>query len=352
MQLTRRHASSCWWVRQFEGVSMRDDAASVGAIRIGVSGWRYAPWRGVFYPPDLAQARELAYTASKLPTLEINGSFYSLQRPESWQSWYDDTPAGFVFAVKGSRYITHMRKLRDVRVPLANFFASGIFNLREKLGPILWQFPPVFRYERARMAAFFELLPVDAAAALKLARSRDARVLGRARLAIDENRPLRHAIEVRHESFLDPAFVELLRQHRIALVTAETAGRWPLAQSDTADFVYLRLHGDRELYKSGYGERALDKWARRIRAWSRGRPPSDVTLLPPAVSTPRPHDVYCYFDNTDEKLRAPADALRLMRKLGVEWPVGTLITRIRASSSTAKRSGPQLTAHSPQPDRR
>jgi uncharacterized protein YecE (DUF72 family) len=149
-------------------------------IRIGVSGWRYTPWRGVFYPRELPQRLELAYAARKFPTLEINGSFYSLQRPEYYREWHDATPADFVFALKGSRFITHMKKLRDIDAPLANYFASGVFELRRKLGPILWQFPPNFRYERERMARFFGLLPHDTHAALRLARKRDARMKGRA----------------------------------------------------------------------------------------------------------------------------------------------------------------------------
>lgn len=285
-------------------------------IRIGISGWRYTPWRGVFYPSDLPQRLELHYASRILPTIEINGSFYSLQFPASYQRWHDDTPADFVFAVKGPRFITHMKKLRDVETPLANFFASGVFNLHRKLGPILWQFPPNFRYDPAKLAKFFELLPRDTEAALKLARRHDARLNGRARLTIDARLPLRHAIEIRHESFCDPSFIDLLRKHNIALVIAETAKRYPMMHDITADFVYMRLHGDKTLYQSGYGDRALEKWARRIKAWQRGGEPRDAEKIskrkPP---TSKPRDVYCYFDNTDVKLRAPVDARSLMRKL-------------------------------------
>ena len=292
-------------------------------IRIGVSGWRYTPWRGVFYPRDLPQRLELSYAARKFPTLEINGSFYSLQRPEYYRQWHDATPADFVFALKGSRFITHMKKLRDIDAPLANYVASGVFELRAKLGPILWQFPPNFRYERERMARFFDLLPHDTYGALRLARKRDARMKGRARLAVDARRPLRHAVEIRHESFLDESFLQLLRDHDIALVIAETAKRWPMPLDITSDFVYLRLHGDTELYKSGYSDRALDRWAQRIRAWHR-------------PSSSRPRDVYCYFDNTDVKLRAPVDAQTLMRKLGVTW------AKERASGTDRRASGAHL----------
>jgi uncharacterized protein YecE (DUF72 family) len=252
-----------------------------------------------------------------LPTIEINGSFYSLQYPASYQSWHDDTPADFVFAVKGPRFITHMKKLRDVETPLANFFASGVFNLRRKLGPILWQFPPNFRYDRQKLTKFFELLPRDTEGALKLARRRDARMTGRSKLAIDAPRPLRYAMEIRHESFCDSSFIELLREYSIALVIAETAQRFPMMHDITADFVYMRLHGDKTLYQSGYSDRALAKWARRIEAWHAGgelRSTQKVTKLKPPTSKPR--DVYCYFDNTDVKLRAPVDAQTLIRKLG------------------------------------
>lgn len=287
-------------------------------IRIGISGWRYSPWRGVFYPPGLPQRLELAYASRVLSTIEINGSFYSLQRPEYFAQWHDETPMNFVFAVKGPRFITHMKRLRDVGTPLANFFASGIFNLRHKLGPILWQFPPNFRFEADRFAAFFELLPHDTGAALKLARRRDFRLKGRSRLAIDAERPMRHAVEVRHESFRDTDCIRLLREHGIALVIAETARKWPMLQDITTDFVYLRLHGDRKIYVSGYSDRALNQWAERITAWHEGSEPDDAQKVLAAKSpAARPRDVFCYFDNTDVKLRAPVDAQTLMRKLGL-----------------------------------
>jgi uncharacterized protein YecE (DUF72 family) len=285
-------------------------------IRIGISGWRYKPWRGSFYPADLPQRAELEYAAGILSVIEINGSFYSLQRPESYARWYGQTPENFIFTVKAPRYITHMRRLREVEEPLANFFASGLFNLRDKLGPILWQFPPAFKYDRARMEPFLKLLPHDTAEALTIARKRSSWMKGRTRLAIDTSRPLRHAIEIRHESFLDPSFVDLLRDHNVALVIAETARRWPMTHDITADFVYMRLHGDKELYRSGYGDKALEQWARRIRAWHRGSEPDDAQKISgkkPPSSDPR--DVYCFFDNTDVKLRAPVDAQSLMRKL-------------------------------------
>jgi uncharacterized protein YecE (DUF72 family) len=285
-------------------------------VRIGISGWRYAPWRGVWYPEGLPQRRELEFCGRHFPTVEINGSFYSLQRPEYYDQWYRETPPGFLYSVKGSRYITHLLRLKNFERPLANFFASGIFNLRDKLGPFLWQFPPMFRFDAARLEPFFERLPRTTADALALARHRDARMTGRSRLAIDAQRSLRHAVEIRHPSFMNEGFVALLRKHGIGLVVADTAGKWPKLFHVTSDFVYVRLHGDVKIYTSGYSERALASWARRIRKWDKdGR------------------DVYVYFDN-DVKVKAPFDALNLMRMLGLEWGVplhkpGTRVPRLK-----------------------
>jgi uncharacterized protein YecE (DUF72 family) len=288
----------------------------MGTIRIGISGWRYQPWRGIFYPEDLPQHRELEFAARAFASIEINGSFYSLQSPQSYAAWYEATPKDFVFSVKGPRYLTHILRLKEPLRPLANFFASGVFNLREKFGPILWQFPPFMRYDATRFEQFFALLPRDTAQALKLARKRDSRMRGRACLRIDAARPLRHAVEIRHESFATPEFIAHLRRHGIALVVADTAGKWPLLEDVTADFMYLRLHGDKELYASGYTEVALDRWADRIRAWERGREPRDPLRAGTAAGKARTRDVYCYFDN-DIKVRAPFDADRLMDKLAL-----------------------------------
>ena len=289
---------------------------SAGNVRIGISGWRYEPWRGVFYPQGLAQHRELEYASRQFPTIEINGTFYSLQHPYCFESWHAATPPGFVFAIKGSRFITHMKKLRDVERPLANFLASGLFLLREKTGPYLWQFPPNFRFNADLLEAFFEMLPRDAESALDHARRRDYRVKGRACLKIDCNRKLRHAIEIRHESFIDPAFVKLLRKHRIALVVADTAGKWPFVEDVTADFMYLRLHGDKVLYASGYSDEALDRWAARIHAWRSGGELADGRKIVPDLAPPprKSRDIYCYFDN-DMKVKAPYDARRLIGKV-------------------------------------
>lgn len=303
-------------------------------VRIGISGWRYARWRGVFYPEDLAQKDELSYAARQFPTVEINGTFYSMQRPAYFAAWADAVPEDFVFAVKGPRFITHMLKLNGSRTALANFFATGVLRLERKLGPILWQLPPSLSFHPQKLSAFFDLLPRTAADAASLARRHDGRLKDRAWLRAGPPQKIRHAIEVRHDSFRDPAFIALLRKHDIALVCADTV-EWPLLMDVTADFVYCRLHGATELYTSGYGARALARWASRIRAWAAGGDAEGEHASPAPARHRRSRDVYVYFDN-DAKVRAPADALALMRLLD------------RASRSTpvrhiARRGGPSRT---------
>lgn len=268
-----------------------------GRAYIGISGWRYPPWRGVFYPKKLPQRLELEYAAQRMTSVEINGSFYMLQKPAAYTAWYEATPPAFVFAVKGGRFITHMKKLAGVEIPLANFFASGVLALRDKLGPILWQLPPNLGFDAQRLAHFFALLPRSTGEAAQLAKHHDERLEGRALTDTTVDRPIRHAVEVRHGSFLDPAFLPLLREHQISLVIADTAGRWPKIIDVTADPVYVRLHGDVELYTSGYSDAALDDWAARCRGWLAAG-----------------YDVHVYFDN-DVKVRAPFDAMALLARL-------------------------------------
>jgi uncharacterized protein YecE (DUF72 family) len=285
--------------------------------RIGISGWTYRPWRGTFYPKGLVQKRELAHASRQLNTIEINGSFYSLQTPNSYRTWYEQTPDDFVFAVKGSRFITHLKRLTDTGPALSNFLASGLLLLREKLGPILWQLPPMFVFREDRLANFFKHLPRDTAQAARLARKHDERLANRAWTKTDETRPLRHALEVRHPSFENPRFIELLREHNIALVVADTAGKFPFLEDVTSDFVYVRLHGDEELYVSGYTESSLDEWARKCRAWHDGKNPRGTRTVGPKGSVRKDgRDVFVYFDN-DVKVRAPFDAMSLAHKLGI-----------------------------------
>jgi len=285
-----------------------------GRIRIGISGWRYKGWRGSFYPKGLAQRRELEFAAQHFDTIELNGSFYSLQRPQSFKQWHDETPEDFVFAVKGSRYLTHMLKLQNAEAPLANFFAQGLLRLGKKLGPILWQFPPQFAFHPEKLQTFFDLLPRSHAQAAALARGHDHRLKGRSWLEIEADLPIRHAIEIRHISCECPEFIAVLRKNRVALVVADTVD-WPLLMDVTADFVYCRLHGSEELYASGYEADAIDRWSRRTVAWSRGREVTDGKRAHAKPASKRSsRDVFVYSDN-DAKVRAPFDAQALRKRV-------------------------------------
>ena len=281
---------------------------------IGISGWRYGPWRGTFYPKGWPQKRELEYAASKLGSIEINGSFYSLQRPQNYRAWYEQTPRNFIFSLKGGRFITHMKKLRDVETPLANFFASGVLALKEKLGPILWQFPESMPADLDRFGSFFQLLPKDTEAAARLARRHDGKVKSRALTKTERRRRIRYAVEIRRNECLTPEFLRLLREHRIAFCFADSGGKWPYTEDLTADFAYVRLHGAEELYASGYTDSMLDWWADRIRAWRAGKEPPDATRILGPAPERTGRDVYVYFDN-DIKVKAPFDAMNLEARL-------------------------------------
>jgi uncharacterized protein YecE (DUF72 family) len=271
--------------------------------RIGISGWTYPPWRQDFYPTGLPHRAELGYAAARLDSIEVNGTFYALQRPSSFRRWAAETPDGFRFAVKGTRFITHLKRLRDVGVPLANFLASGLLALDDKLGPLLWQLPPTLRWDAEnsrRIAEFIDALPRSTGEAAYLSRRHDGRLAEPAWTGTLTDRPLRHAIEVRHDSFKAADFRQLLAEHAVAVVVADTAGKWPQFFDVTADFVYVRLHGSRELYASGYTDAELQVWAGRIRDW-----------------TAAGLDVFGYFDN-DIKVRAPYDAMALRTLLNPE----------------------------------
>ena len=287
-------------------------------LRIGISGWNYKGWRGVFYPKALAQKRELEFASRALNSIEINGSFYSLQRPESYRRWRRATPDNFIFAVKGGRFITHIKKLREIESPLANFFASGILALEQKLGPILWQFPPNFRWNPQRFRDFFKLLPRTTKEAAALGKQHDSKLKTRAWLKIERERPLRYCVEIRHSSFLVREFFDLLREFNVAFAFADTAGKWPYAEDLTSDFVYCRLHGDTQLYTSGYSGSALDWWAARLNLWREGTQPDDARLIAPRRKNESRHDIFVYFDN-DAKAHAPFDALELARRMNVDW---------------------------------
>jgi uncharacterized protein YecE (DUF72 family) len=267
---------------------------------IGISGWRYRSWRGRFYPPGLPQRRELEYAAERMNSVELNGSFYSLQRPSSYERWRAEVPEGFVFAVKGSRYLTHMLKLKNFDTALANFLASGVLALGPTLGPLLWQLPERLQFHPEVLEPFLAALPRTTSTAAELAVAHDARLKGRSHLEVEADLPIRHALEVRSPTFETPELVELLRRQDVALVVADTAGRWPFLREVTSDFVYVRLHGAEELYTSGYTEEQLESWAAEVRGWLTG------SSTPDGVG----RDVYVYFDN-DVKVHAPFDAIRL-----------------------------------------
>ena len=266
--------------------------------RIGVSGWRYKGWRGDFYPTGLVQRRELEYVASCMTSAEVNGSFYSLLRPSTYAGFRAQTPDDFVLAVKGGRYITHIRRLAGAETALANFLASGVLALGPKLGPMLWQLPPSLAYDEGRLETFFALLPRTSGEAAALAARHDEKLTeDRVHLTTEADVPLRHAFEVRHPSFCTDRTVSLLREHRIALVLADSPHRWPLLEQDTTDFRYLRLHGHPDLYASGYSLSELDMWAGKVSEW-----------------TAAGQDTYVYFDN-DIRGHAPHDAVALLDRL-------------------------------------
>lgn len=289
----------------------------MGKIRIGVSGWSYDGWDGAFYPRDLPASRRLGYVATRFETVEINGTFYSLRRPADFEGWAAAVPANFVFAVKGSRFITHNKKLRDATTPLANFLAQGLLRLGGRLGPILWQLPGTLELSIDRLDAFLSALPPDTDAASRLARRHDRRVSGRSALHADANHRLRHVLEPRHPSFFRAPVVRSARRHGVALAFSDSPD-WPYTEEVTAGFVYLRLHGSRKLYASRYTDAELDRLAARIRCWHRGEEPADAVRItdrqPPRRKT---RDVYVYFDN-DQQANAPGDALRLAERLGLE----------------------------------
>ncbi len=280
-------------------LSVNATRSRAAVIRIGTSGWSYPHWRSTFYPAGACAAHALPFVASRFDTVEVNGTFYSLVTPAVVEAWRACVPRGFVFAIKASRYVTHMKKLGGGVAPVANFFAQGILRLGASLGPILWQLPPQLPFEPERAASFLDRLPEDIRAAERLARRHDDRVKGRCALGAPDGRDqrLRHAFEIRHPSWLCDDALRLFESHDVALVAADTAGRHPASITRTASFAYVRLHGSQVLYGSQYTDGELAAWARRIRAWA-------------AAGSP----VYVYFDN-DYRAYAPADAERLRARV-------------------------------------
>ena len=278
---------------------------------IGISGYDYKPWRGVFYPEDLPARRWLHFASRRFNSIELNGTFYSLKSPAVFERWLAEVPEhDFLFAVKGGRFITHNLKLRRSETALGNFFASGVLALGARTGPFLWQLPATYRFDVDRLDQFMKMLPRDSIAGEAVARQHDARLRRGALIAAAAAVPYRHVFEVRHPSYFHEEFYDLLRAHGCGLVVADSAGKFPMSEEVTAPFVYVRLHGSEQLYVSRYSDEELDAWAQRIRRWT--------------SAAQGARDVYVYFDN-DAKVHAPRDAIRLMDRLGVRAPEQDLV---------------------------
>lgn len=261
-----------------------------GTIRVGVGGWTYAPWRGVFYPDDLPHRCELSYAARQLSSIEINGTYYRLQTPETFRKWHDETPDDFVFSLKAPRYVTNRRVLAETHTSIERFFQSGVLELKDKLGPINWQFMPTKTFDPVDFKAFLQNLP--------------SRVGGQS---------IRHAVEVRHESFRDPVFIAMLRDHGVAVVTAGDS-QFPQIAGLTADFVYVRIMGTKEAEPLGYRETVVADWAQRARDWARGKVPHDLNAISPSKADDVPHDVYLYVIN-GHKILNPTAARNLINQV-------------------------------------
>ena len=286
----------------------------MGKIRIGLSGWNYEGWRGDFYPGPLRQSDELAYVGDRFPTVEVNSTFYGLLRPATFSRWYACVPPGFVFALKGSRFITHNKKLANVDAALANFFASGILELDDKLGPILWQLSQHFHFDAQLLDGFLERLPTDTHAAAALARRHDERIEDVGYGPGAQHR-IRHVIEVRHSSWLCAEMAGIARRRGVALAFSHSS-QWPYTEEITAGFVYVRLHGPGRLYASAYGEAALRSWADRLGRWHEAAEPDDADRITSRRAPARKaRDVYVYFDN-DESGYAPREAAMLRQMVG------------------------------------
>ena len=272
--------------------SSKSTAKNGGNIYIGIGGWTFEPWRGVFYPEKLTQAKELSYAASKLTSIEINGTYYGSQKPESFRKWAREVPDGFVFSLKGPRFATNRRVLAEAGDSVKRFYDSGVLELGDRLGPVLWQFAPTKKFDGADFGKFLELLP------RKL-----------------DGRALRHVVEVRHDSFRNPEFIDLLRAHKVAVVLTDKEG-FPEIPDVTAPFVYARLQRASEEVETGYAPKAIDQWAKRAKAWAEGGAPDDLTPVgSPEAKPPKSRDVFIYMIN-GFKPKAPAAAMALIKKLG------------------------------------
>lgn len=287
---------------------------NMAKIHIGMSGWTFEGWRGDFYPTGLAQKKELEYASRQVNSIEINGTFYALQKPTTFQKWHDETPKDFCFAIKAPQYITHIRRLKDVDEAVANFFASGLFCLKEKLGPILWQFPPNVTLKDERFEHFLKLLPYNSKRASRIAKKHSSKMEGRSEVKAHDDFPIRHAFEFRHPSFFNPTFIDLLRSYGVALVLAHSGLKSTYTEDLTADFVYARMHGQESKYKKGYTPETLSWWSERIQTWSQGKLLEDQQCISLGKPKSIERDIFVYFD-TEEKKYAPYDALNLSKKI-------------------------------------
>ena len=269
------------------GIEMKKN----GAVRAGIGGWTFEPWRGTFYPKGLPQVKELAYASEHLPTIEINGTFYRTQTPATFAKWARETPDGFVFSLKGPRYATNRGVLAEAGDSIKRFMDSGPLALGDKLGPVLWQFTPTKKFDAADFGAFLELLPRQL-----------------------DGRKLRHVVEVRHASFCTPAFIKLAREYATPVVFAEHE-TYPAIADITGDFVYARLQKGKDEIQTGYPPKALDAWGERAKTWGAGGTPADLPLIDAdSRPAPRPRDAFLYFIN-EGKVRAPHAAMALMQRL-------------------------------------
>lgn len=296
-------------------------------IRVGISGWTYEGWRESFYPKHIKAKDELSYASEKFHAIEVNGTFHSLFRPKNFLTWSNQTPNGFIFAIKGPKYLTHIRRLKDFESPLSNFLASGVLALGKKLGPILWQFPPFLPFSKERFLPFMKSLPRTLGEASYLAKGYSTWLEGRTFLDLSrdlKNYPMRHAIEGRHPSFKSEEFIMMARETGVAVVIGDTAGRWPYIEDITSDFLYIRLHADESKYPKGYTKKSLQYWAQRCGQWANGIEPEGAkNLLPPKITSEKiKKDVFVFFDN-DIKELAPVNALSMIDAL----VLNKLITR-------------------------
>jgi uncharacterized protein YecE (DUF72 family) len=264
--------------------------AKTGRIYIGIGGWTYEPWRGVFYPKGLPHARELSYAGERLTSIEVNGTFYSTQSPKTFRKWASEVPDEFVFSLKGPRYAVNRRVLGEAGDSIKRFIDSGIIELGNKLGPLLWQFAPTKKFDESDFGAFLALLPKTV-----------------------DGHALRHVIEVRHDSFKTPAFIALLREFAMPAVFSEHE-TYPAIADITGDFVYARLQKGDENLKTGYPPRALDAWAKRAETWAKGGEPADLPRVDKKSAAKTPRDVFLYVIH-EAKLRAPAAAMALIERV-------------------------------------